>query len=134
MQPDDRFHGAEIHLSPAWSQKRWREESTRQHQNGDPDMCFSVVARRELQNGIDVLKAQGDSRAAKSKVPSDQICCRWLKIDFGVGAERGHTVIQKCKTDYCDKCSSLEEDVRGLRASLKKNRSCAEQSDKRKER
>ena len=134
LQDDGRFHGAEFHLSPAWTQERWRVESDRQHQNGDPDMCFSVVARRELQNGIDVLKAQGDSRAAKSKVPSDQICCRWLKIDFGVGAERGHTVIQKCKTDYCDRCSTLEGDVRGLRAALKKHRSCAEQDDKRKER
>ena len=135
LQDDGRFHGAQYHLSPAWSQERWRVEPDRQHQNGDPDMCFSVVARRELQNGIDALKAQGDSRAAKAKVPCHKVCCQWLKKDFfGIGARHGHTVIQKCKTDYCDKCSSLEEDVRGLRASLKKNRSCAEQSDKRKER
>ena len=108
LQDDGRYHGAQFHLSPAWTQERWRVESDRQHQNGDPDMCFSVVARRELQNGIDALKAQGDSRAAKAKVPSDQICCRWLKKDFRIGAKRGHTVLHKLKTDYCDKCSTLE--------------------------
>ena len=135
LQPDGRYHGAEYYLSPAWTQERWRVESDRQHQNGDPDMCFSFVVRRELQNGIDALKAQGDSRAAKAKVPCHKICCQWLKKDFfGIGAERGHTVIQKCKTDYCDKCSSLEEDLRGLTKSLKKHRSCAEQDEKRKER
>ena len=134
LQDDGRYHGPQFYLSPAWTQERWRVESDRQHQNGDPDMCFSFVVRRELQNGIDALKAQGDSRAAKAKVPCHKVCCQWLKKDFfGIGAERGHTVIQKCKTDYCDKCSSLEADVRGLRAALKKHRSCAEQDDKRKE-
>ena len=134
LQPDGRFHGAEYYLSPAWSQKRWREESTRQHQNGDADACFSFVARRELQNGIDALEAQGDSRAAKAKVPCHKVCCQWLDKDFGIGAGHGHTVIQMCKTDYCDKCSTLEEDVRRLTAALKKHRSCAEQDEKRKER
>ena len=55
-------------------------------------------------------------------------------MGLGIGAGHGHTVIQMCKTDYCDKCSTLEEDVRRLTAALKKHRSCAEQDEKRKER
>ena len=74
-----------------------------------PDAVLECVFKKAL---------LGRADAAKLKPPSGTTVLSWLKEDFGINSEHGHTALFPHKSDACSICSSFDVDIDSIKMSI----------------
>lgn len=114
-----RAHGALYHLDCKF---RAVKEQTGAGRFNPPDenILSEVFTEHAQSHSPDLGSVAGDTQRL------------WLKTDFGINSEDGHTVLCPHKSDYCPKCYQFEVDEESLTMSLKFHVKQGDQSEVRK--
>eukprot|EP00966_Prymnesium_polylepis_P323240 7379454-Prymnesium_polylepis.1 len=103
-----RYHGAEFYLMSKLTTIKTQSARI----TADPDAVLECVFKKAL---------LGLPDAATLKPPSGTSVMAWLKEDFGVKSEHGHTVLFPHKSDACSICSSYDVDIDSTKMSIKRH-------------
>jgi len=103
-----RYHGAEYYLTS----KLTTIKTQSGRNTADPDAVLECVFKKAL---------LGRADAAKLKPPSGTTVLSWLKEDFGINSEHGHTALFPHKSDACSICSSFDVDIDSIKMSIKRH-------------